>query len=128
MLATPRSPLPQSPGGMLNRAWVRPSPSSRLRSSAAGCSYGNRNSTPSKRALRAAAKRSRNGTSLNIMDRLAASRGIADPPRKCGGRLQAGGGIDQRMTAERLLLALLLGGIGVGCVLVLYPFFSAVLW
>jgi len=32
------------------------------------------------------------------------------------------------MTAERLLLALLLGGIGVGCVLVLYPFFSAVLW
>ncbi len=36
--------------------------------------------------------------------------------------------IDQRMTAERLLLALLLGGIGVGCVLVLYPFFSALLW
>ncbi|HEY7576415.1 MAG TPA: AI-2E family transporter [Acetobacteraceae bacterium] len=32
------------------------------------------------------------------------------------------------MTAERLLLALLLGGIGVGCVLVLYPFFSALLW
>ena len=32
------------------------------------------------------------------------------------------------MTAERVLLALLLGGIGVGCVLVLYPFFSALLW
>ncbi|HEX4172809.1 MAG TPA: AI-2E family transporter [Acetobacteraceae bacterium] len=32
------------------------------------------------------------------------------------------------MTAERLLLALLLAGIGVGCVLVLYPFFSALLW
>jgi predicted PurR-regulated permease PerM len=32
------------------------------------------------------------------------------------------------MTAERLLLALLLGGIGIGCVLVLYPFFSALLW
>jgi predicted PurR-regulated permease PerM len=32
------------------------------------------------------------------------------------------------MTTERLLLALLLGGIGVGCVLVLYPFFSALLW
>ena len=32
------------------------------------------------------------------------------------------------MTAERLLLGLLLGGIGVGCVLVLYPFFSALLW
>ncbi len=46
----------------------------------------------------------------------------------CGGKLQAGGGNDQRMTAERLLLGLLLGGIGVGCVLVLYPFFSALLW
>jgi predicted PurR-regulated permease PerM len=32
------------------------------------------------------------------------------------------------MTAERVLLALLLGGIAVGCVLVLYPFFSALLW
>lgn len=32
------------------------------------------------------------------------------------------------MTAERLLLGLLLGGVGVGCVLVLYPFFSALLW
>jgi predicted PurR-regulated permease PerM len=32
------------------------------------------------------------------------------------------------MTPERLLLALLLGGIGVGCVLVLYPFFSSLLW
>ena len=32
------------------------------------------------------------------------------------------------MTAERVLLALLLGGIGVGCVLVLYPFFSSLLW
>jgi predicted PurR-regulated permease PerM len=32
------------------------------------------------------------------------------------------------MTAERVLLALLLGGIGIGCVLVLYPFFSSLLW
>lgn len=32
------------------------------------------------------------------------------------------------MTAERALMALLLGGIGIGCVLVLYPFFSAILW
>ena len=32
------------------------------------------------------------------------------------------------LTAERLLLGLLLGGIGVGCVLVLWPFFSAILW
>jgi predicted PurR-regulated permease PerM len=32
------------------------------------------------------------------------------------------------MTAERVLMALLLGGIAVGCVLVLYPFFSSLLW
>jgi predicted PurR-regulated permease PerM len=32
------------------------------------------------------------------------------------------------MTAERVLLAMLLGGIAVGCVLVLYPFFSSLLW
>ncbi len=32
------------------------------------------------------------------------------------------------MTAERVLLTLLLGGIAVGCVLVLYPFLSAILW
>jgi predicted PurR-regulated permease PerM len=32
------------------------------------------------------------------------------------------------MTTERLLLGLLLGGVGIGCVLVLYPFFSSLLW
>ena len=32
------------------------------------------------------------------------------------------------MTAERVLMSLLLGGIAVGCVLVLYPFFSSLLW
>ncbi len=32
------------------------------------------------------------------------------------------------MLAERILMGLLLGGIAVGCVLVLYPFFSAILW
>ena len=32
------------------------------------------------------------------------------------------------MTAERVLMTLLLGGIAVGCVLVLYPFFSSLLW
>lgn len=32
------------------------------------------------------------------------------------------------MIAERILMALLLGGIGIGCVLVLYPFFSSLLW
>jgi predicted PurR-regulated permease PerM len=32
------------------------------------------------------------------------------------------------MTAERLLMALLVGGIAIGCVLVLYPFFSSLLW
>jgi predicted PurR-regulated permease PerM len=32
------------------------------------------------------------------------------------------------MTVERALMALLLGGIAVGCTLVLYPFLSAILW
>ena len=32
------------------------------------------------------------------------------------------------MTAERVVLALLLGGIAIGCVVVLQPFFSALLW
>ena len=32
------------------------------------------------------------------------------------------------MTAERVLLAMLLGGLAAGCVLVLYPFFSSLLW
>lgn len=32
------------------------------------------------------------------------------------------------MTAERALMALLLGGVAVGCTLVLYPFLSAILW
>jgi predicted PurR-regulated permease PerM len=32
------------------------------------------------------------------------------------------------VTAERILLVLLLGAVGVGCALVLYPFFSAILW
>jgi predicted PurR-regulated permease PerM len=32
------------------------------------------------------------------------------------------------MTAERVLMALLLGGIGIGCTVVLYPFMSSLLW
>ena len=32
------------------------------------------------------------------------------------------------LTAERVLMGLMLGGIGIGCVQVLYPFFSAILW
>jgi predicted PurR-regulated permease PerM len=32
------------------------------------------------------------------------------------------------MTTERILMGLLLGGVGMGCVFVLYPFFSAILW
>ena len=32
------------------------------------------------------------------------------------------------MTAERLLMILLLGGVAIGCVLVLHPFLSAILW
>ena len=34
----------------------------------------------------------------------------------------------QNMTAERLLMGLPLGAIGIGCIWVLYPFFSAILW
>ena len=32
------------------------------------------------------------------------------------------------MIAERVLMGLLLGGVAVGCMLVLYPFLSALLW
>ncbi len=32
------------------------------------------------------------------------------------------------MLAERILMTLLLGGVAIGCTLVLYPFFSAILW
>jgi predicted PurR-regulated permease PerM len=32
------------------------------------------------------------------------------------------------MRAERILMMLLLGGVAIGCTLVLYPFFSAILW
>ena len=32
------------------------------------------------------------------------------------------------MRAERILMAMLLGGVAIGCVVVLYPFFSAILW
>jgi predicted PurR-regulated permease PerM len=32
------------------------------------------------------------------------------------------------MIAERILMGLLLGGVAVGCILVLYPFISALLW
>ncbi len=34
----------------------------------------------------------------------------------------------QNITTERLLMGLLLGGIGIGCIEVLYPFISAILW
>ena len=32
------------------------------------------------------------------------------------------------MLPERILMTLLLGGVAIGCVFVLYPFFSAILW
>jgi predicted PurR-regulated permease PerM len=35
---------------------------------------------------------------------------------------------EQRMLAERVLMSLLVGGVAVGCTLILYPFFSAILW
>lgn len=39
-----------------------------------------------------------------------------------------GNGHRGMVTAERVLMGLLLGGIGIGCAQVLYPFFSALLW
>ena len=36
--------------------------------------------------------------------------------------------MDMGMIAERVLLAVLIGGVAAGCVFVLYPFFSALLW
>ncbi len=32
------------------------------------------------------------------------------------------------MIAERVLMAMLLGGVAIGCTLVLYPFLSSILW
>src|SRR3954470_20344738 len=82
--ANPFSPASQLPGGRLNSAWVRPLRCSRSPTTSAGWSYGNRNSTAVKPAFAAASKRSRNGTSLNIIVRLAAKRGIPCPSFSIG--------------------------------------------
>jgi predicted PurR-regulated permease PerM len=36
--------------------------------------------------------------------------------------------VEDAMRAEQILMMLLLGGVAIGCTLVLYPFFSAILW
>src|SRR6266540_2505511 len=77
----PRSPPAQSPGGMLKRTLRRRAARSRAATSSGGWSYGKRNSTASKPASAAAVKRWRNGTSLNIIVRLAANLGICDSRR-----------------------------------------------
>src|SRR6218665_3943958 len=76
MAAIPRSPRAQSPGGALNSTCVRPFAVSWSASTWAGCSYGNRYSTAWKPSCAAAAKRSRNGSSVYIRLRLAAKRGM----------------------------------------------------
>lgn len=49
------------------------------------------------------------------------------PDTSCPQDHQAAG-ISKSMTTERVLMGLLLGGVAVGCIMVLYPFFSAILW
>src|ERR1700722_17708912 len=59
--------------------------------------------------------------------------GHEGPPSKYRRRLRARPRIDQpgaprAVIAERILMGLLIGGVAVGCIAVLYPFFSALLW
>src|ERR1035438_2844286 len=67
---------PSCPGGMLNRTFSRPVSRSLTAMASGSKSYGNRYSTPVKPASLAASKRSRNGTSVNTIDRLAANLGM----------------------------------------------------
>jgi hypothetical protein len=76
--ARPRSPAARSPGGALITTHSRPWRASRAAISFGGTSYANANSTAEKSACAAAAKRSRNGTSLNRKLRLADSRGMRE--------------------------------------------------
>src|SRR3954471_15969085 len=76
-IAMPRSPASQFPGGRLCSTSFRPLASSRALISAAGNGYGKRNSTSRKPARAARSKRSRNGTSLKSIVRLAANRGMS---------------------------------------------------
>ena len=79
--ARPRSPSSQSPGGMLKSAWVSPFVGSRAAISAAFEVVGEEELDALEAGgSAAAAKRSRNGCSWNIMLRLAAKRGIVPPP------------------------------------------------
>ena len=214
----PRSPLAQSPGGMLNSTWVRPSPAQPIAQRPRPGIH-RETGTPPPRTRPCGPRRSGrgSGTSLNIIDRLAARRGMADLllplvlligcrrrargcPLVCAVRntsnrlMQTASPVDlmglirlaagrrtlqvsarlaralrnraeaparhampackscglararranappsppsgsasnrgrRSMIAERILMGLLLGGVAIGCVLVLYPFFSALLW
>jgi predicted PurR-regulated permease PerM len=49
-------------------------------------------------------------------------------PYACLAAADGAGGLAKEMIAERILMGLLLGGVAVGCVWVLLPFFSALLW
>src|ERR1700734_2501366 len=72
----PRSPAAQLPAGILNKTISVPADFAFEATSSGECSYGKRNSTALKPASDAALNRSRKGTSLNIMVRFAANRGI----------------------------------------------------
>src|SRR5687768_1975535 len=74
--ASPRSFDAGLPIAALNSTTWRSCSRMRAATSSTENSYGDMNSTPRKPARAAAPKRSRNGTSLNIIDRLAAKRGI----------------------------------------------------
>src|SRR6185312_10295955 len=77
MQAMPRSPASQSPAGKLCSTSAKPWASRRFLMSAASNAYGNRNSTAVKPALAARSNRSRKGTSVNSIVRLAAIFGIS---------------------------------------------------
>ena len=74
--ALPRSPAAQLPAGRLCSTCVSFAALSFSATCAAGATYGKRYSTPVKPALAAAAKRSRNSTSLNMSVRFAQNFGM----------------------------------------------------
>ena len=119
------------------------SPSSRWRSSAAGMLVGEQELDAVEARLRGGVEPVEERHFVEHHRQVGGKTRHGGPPRKRGRRLEAGDGLtSERVTgthrlghrtgeatiAERILLWLLVGGIGVGCVLVLYPFFSALLW
>src|SRR5690349_14889717 len=63
--------------------------------------------------------------SVNVWDRRPS--GWRAPEEPASGETPAADSGPQGLT-ERLLMGLLIGGVAIGCILVLWPFFSAILW